>query len=645
MSDITAIKTGLAQRAQSVAEMLLPNGHKEGNEWRCGSVGGEKGASLGVHLTGPKAGIWMDFATGEGGDLIDLWQQTNGLTFVEVLDRAREFLGMEAERYYQPPTPKKTYKVAPQPTCHTPQGRAFDYLREDRNISAAAITAYKIGETESGNIVFPFVKRDGTLAMAKVREPKDGAKPKPTASNCEPILMGWQAVPSDGRVAYITEGEIDALSLYDYGYPALSAPYGGGGGNKQQWVENEYQNLLQFERIYLVYDNDKQGDQGAAEVARRLGGNRCWRVRLPKKDANECLMRVVPREEIAAAIESAERLEAAAKLGPSVSILISRRASEIAPEPIEWLWRGRIARGKHTIVAGEPGTGKSQLSIAVAAAISTGGEWPCDEGRAPLGSVIVLSAEDGAADTIVPRLSAAEANRDRIHIIRAVENGKDRRSFDLKADLGLLEQKIVEIGDVALVIVDPISSYMGKTDSHKNADVRGVLEPIAELADRTRVAVLTVTHFSKPNGGAATKALHKFIGSVAFGAAARAAFAVLEDPDDKDRRLFLHAKNNLAEPPQGLAFRLEQVAVGEGIVTSRVDWEHDPITTTADEALATDRKGNLALIEASASWRHSSRTGRFPRSRSTQRLRKLALQERPSGAPRPVLALHHTRMG
>jgi putative DNA primase/helicase len=198
----------------------------------------------------------------------------------------------------------------------------------------------------------------------------------------------------------------------------------------------------------------------------------------------------------------------------------------------------------------------------------------------------------------VPRLIAAGADLRRIHIISAVGSANGHKGFDFKADIGLLEQKIVEIGDVALVVVDPISSYMGKTDSHKNAEVRGVLEPIAEMADRTRVAILTVTHFSKPNGGAAPKALHKFIGSVAFGAQARAAFAVLEDPKDRDRRLFLHAKNNLAESPQGLAFRLEQVIVGEGFATSRVDWELEPIPTTADDALAADGKSNLAVAEA-----------------------------------------------
>src|SRR6266404_6204393 len=90
--------------------------------------------------------------------------------------------------------------------------------------------------------------------------------------------------------------------------------------------------------------------------------------------------------------------------------LISSRAADIIPESVQWLWAGRLARGKHTCVAGEPGTGKSQLSIAIIAAITTGDEWPCSEGRAPRGSVVILSAEDGAADTIVPRLMAAGAD-------------------------------------------------------------------------------------------------------------------------------------------------------------------------------------------------------------------------------------------
>jgi hypothetical protein len=277
----------------------------------------------------------------------------------------------------------------------------------------------------------------------------------------------------------------------------------------------------------------------------------------------------------------------------ATAALVSRCAAGIVPEKIEWLWPGRLARGKHTCIAGEPGTGKSQVCIAIIAAVTTGGGWPCDEGKAPLGNVIILSAEDGAADTIIPRLIAAGANLSRVHVVSAVCNldGKGRRAVNLQSDLELIEAKIAEIGDVNLINIDPVSSYLGKTDSHKNAEVRGVLEPIGEMADRTRVAILSVTHFSKAGANTTTKALHRFIGSIAFTGAPRAAFAVIEDAEQDDRRLFLHAKNNLARAPQGLAFRLDQCLVGDGVVASRILWDRDPVEITANEALAADAAG------------------------------------------------------
>jgi hypothetical protein len=279
-------------------------------------------------------------------------------------------------------------------------------------------------------------------------------------------------------------------------------------------------------------------------------------------------------------------------------LLITRCASEIEPERVEWLWPGRLAKGKHTCIAGEPGTGKSQLATYIAAQISMGAAWPCDEGRAPQGSVLVLSAEDGEADTIVPRLHAAGADLGRVYIVSAVRTDlRSSRGFNLQADIELLEQKIAELGDVALITIDPISSYLGRTDSHKNAEVRGVLEPLSAMAERTRVAVLSVTHFSKSGAANTTKALHRFIGSIAFVGAPPMAFAVIEDADNKERRLLLHAKNNLAAPPQGLAFKLRQTIVGEqnkGIVASCVDWESEPVTMTANEALAAEMGGSDA---------------------------------------------------
>ena len=169
----------------------------------------------------------------------------------------------------------------------------------------------------------------------------------------------------------------------------------------------------------------------------------------------------------------------------------------------------------------------------------------------------------------------------------------DRRTFNLQHDLALLEAECKRIGDVALIIIDPVSSYLGKTDSHKNAEVRGVLEPIGEFAERMDVAILSITHFSKAGVGSATKALHRFIGSIAFVGAPRIALAVLEEDG---RRLLLHAKNNLAPPPRGLAYSIEE-KLSQGIVSSHVAWEGEHVDMLADDAMQQDRGRQAPRLE------------------------------------------------
>ena len=146
---------------------------------------------------------------------------------------------------------------------------------------------------------------------------------------------------------------------------------------------------------------------------------------------------------------------------------------------------------------------------------------------------------------------------------------------------------------VRLIIVDPISAYMGGSDGNGNVETREVLEPLADMANRLRIAVVAVTHLNKGGGGGNQSALNRFAGSIAFVAEARAAFAVIEDPEDDERRFLLQAKNNLGKKCKGLAFRLEQRLVGDDVMSSNVMFEGDHVSEWIDEALsASENRGS-----------------------------------------------------
>jgi putative DNA primase/helicase len=285
-----------------------------------------------------------------------------------------------------------------------------------------------------------------------------------------------------------------------------------------------------------------------------------------------------------------------AKAPPSANII---RVSSVEKQPIKWLWPSRVALGKVTMIAGHPGLGKSQLTTFLAAQVTNGGRWPAGEGRAPKGSVLMLSAEDDVADTIRPRLEAAGADVDRVHMLTAIRDADAMRGFNLARDLLALESALAQIGDVRLVNIDPLTAYMGGTDTHKTADVRALLAPVSDLAAKHGVAIVAISHLNKGGNG---EAMGRITGSLAFVAAARAAFLVQKDAEDAKRRLFLPVKNNLGTDDTGLAFRIVEKDVGNGIRAPAIEWEDERVTISADEALAAasaneGEEGN-ALCEA-----------------------------------------------
>jgi AAA domain len=228
--------------------------------------------------------------------------------------------------------------------------------------------------------------------------------------------------------------------------------------------------------------------------------------------------------------------------------------SAIQRQQVSWLWPGRIPRGKVTVLDGDPGTGKSTLTLTITAMVTTGSPFP-DGTRPERGGVLLLSAEDDVSDTIRPRLEAAGADLDHCWVLDEIHPGDEPpRPPEFPTDLERLE-KLIVIHGAALVVIDPLMAYLsGMVDSHRDQDVRRVMAGFKRVAERTGAAILIVRHMNKDEGGGS--ALYRGSGSIGIVGAARAGLLVAPDPQDEQRRVLAMTKSNLAKMPDALAYRL-----------------------------------------------------------------------------------------
>lgn len=274
--------------------------------------------------------------------------------------------------------------------------------------------------------------------------------------------------------------------------------------------------------------------------------------------------------------------------------IIARPASAFEAAPIEWLWLGRIPCGALTIFDGDPGLGKSTITLDLAARVSRGFAMPPDAAishTAPA-TAIILSAEDDPARTIRPRLEAAGADLNRVQVVEAVSTGGDGERLPiLPYDLVALEQFVAE-QRARLVIVDPLMAFLGDgIDSHKDQQIRLALRQFAKLAERTQCAFVIVRHLNKLTGG---NALYRGGGSIGIIGAARSGLLLARHPDDPASRVLASTKSNLGPLPRSLVVSLQ----GAGPVAVAA-WGAE-CDLSADEVLAGNNEARRSKVDQCA---------------------------------------------
>lgn len=448
MIDAHELARRLARDALGVAKYLLPNGRLDGREWKVGGADGHAGNSLRVITSGDKAGVWADFGEGadksrdSAGDLLDLWRVARGCDLVEAMKQACEYLGLESSKLVKARTDKRKI-VRPAPpkqakgaTKATEVGR---FLCGERGIYPETLKRWgvcqvdqlegkdkKTGRTyvSAGPwMVFPYLAPiDGKMVLCNVKwehikKKEDGSKDIRQAPDAEYTLWGWHISAPNARACIIVEGEKDAMTyeqaIHELGLSpqisTFSTPAGGGTGEKHKWIEADFDRLARFDHIYLCMDQDHEGKSATDDIAFRLGRHRCYRVSLPKKDPNDCLLKAGwAAKQFFDAIETAELMKPESLRAPSE--FRAELMEEFYPTgkkllgtqmPFRRMGYLRFRDGEVTVWTGMTGHGKSALLSQVENAAM-------DEGRL----VMVASMEMKAGKTLARKArQLAQAKR------------------------------------------------------------------------------------------------------------------------------------------------------------------------------------------------------------------------------------------
>lgn len=413
------------------------------------------------------------------------------------------------------------------------------------------------GQPMAGALVVPVRDLNGTLSTLQfIPSPGAGRKLNLPGSSVVGVFVVGDLKPA--ATVYLCEGIGQAWACWKATGDACVVCFGWG---RLRSVAADIRKRDQSATLVVVPDVGKEND--AETIAREVHG---FVARMPEgwgqnADVNDYAQRE--------GFEALEYILAKAR-APMADGVVLLNGADLTPEPIAWLWGNWLALGKLHILAGAPGQGKTTIAIDMAATVSSGGRWP-DGSRCDIGDVLIWSAEDDPADTLLPRLIAAGADKSRIHFVSGTRTHGELRPFDPASDMAQLAELASHIGHVRLIIVDPVvSAVMG--DSHKNTEVRRALQPLVDLASSMGAAVVGISHFSK--GGQGRDPASRVVGSVAFTAVARVVLvaAKVKNEEGLDRRILARGKSNIGPDDGGFEYSIAQIEALPGIQASRIIW-------------------------------------------------------------------------
>lgn len=409
-----------------------------------------------------------------------------------------------------------------------------------------------------------------------------------------------------GEAIFLCEGEKDTETAWGLGLNA-SCCSGGSSGWKREFAEHFRDNF-----VFILPHNDDAGRKYAATARDSLAGVTAdvTTVILPglveKGDLTDFVAAGGTRDDVlrlateavvakknAAVNEDADDVPSidpprspATNGKPRLWTVQRERFSDIKPEHLTWLWENVWLDCSINLLTGAPGLGKTFVAAHLAACVSRGLGWPDGSGRAPLGDVVFMSAEDSYASVLVHRVAAAGGDLDRVHRwtkkVQQLDDGSTDATEITLEDLDYVAADIDELPDLKLVIFDPVTSYLGSADANDNAEVRRVLGRLVELAETKRFTVLLITHDKKMN----VAAINSPMGSTAFTALPRVVQGLYRDEEDetKKRRVLAPIKNNHGDDRVSRTFSID--TPGGTAIKSRILWDEKLDMRSADQIRA-----------------------------------------------------------